>query len=488
MKCFAEKPQVEGWINAGYFVFHRRFFDYLKAGDDCVLEHEPLARAAADGQLVAYRHDGFFFAMDTFREYEALNRCGLPVRPPGRSGNERRRLARPLPAARSSLPDIRASKAPGCRSGCTPWGPRSRAMPWRRPRRPAISMLPASATCWPPTMRPTFATAHACTPRSRRLRPEVVFHLAAQPIVREGYAHPRETFDVNVMGTVNLLEAIRVLGRPCVVLVITSDKCYENREQIWGYREIDALGGHDPYSASKAAAEIAVAAYRRSFFPPGQLQRHGVKLASVRAGNVIGGGDWAKDRIITDVVRHLQAGQPVPVRSPRAIRPWQHVLEPLGGYLTLAARMLAVRRSRVVRRLELRPRAGRGNSRQPACGVVRPGLGQRHLAGRERFASSRTRRACCDCASIKPCINLAGGRGGAWPKPSGGRPSGSAAFMQVLAAGTALEPRCRRRTLKRISRAYETDCSRPAFFPKISTTCSPTRETTGRNCAASGCS
>ncbi len=170
--------------------------------------------------------------------------------------------------------------------------------------------------------------------------PEVVFHLAAQPIVRESYATPRETFDVNVMGTVNLLEAIRFLGRPCVVLVITSDKCYENREQIWGYREIDALGGHDPYSASKGAAEIAVASYRRSFFPPGQLSRHGVKLASVRAGNVIGGGDWAKDRILSDVVRHLQAGQPVPVRSPRAVRPWQHVLEPLSGYLTLAARML----------------------------------------------------------------------------------------------------------------------------------------------------
>ncbi len=170
--------------------------------------------------------------------------------------------------------------------------------------------------------------------------PDVVFHLAAQPLVRQSYAQPRETFDVNVMGTVNLLEAVRVLGRPCVVLVITSDKCYENREQTWGYRECDAMGGHDPYSASKGAAEIAVAAYRRSFFPPAQLPRHGVKLASVRAGNVIGGGDWAKDRIITDVVRHLQAGQPVPVRSPRAIRPWQHVLEPLGGYLTLAARML----------------------------------------------------------------------------------------------------------------------------------------------------
>jgi CDP-glucose 4,6-dehydratase len=175
--------------------------------------------------------------------------------------------------------------------------------------------------------------------------PDVVFHLAAQPLVRQSYADPRETFDVNVMGTVNVLEAIRVLGRPCVVVAITSDKCYENREQTWGYRECDALGGHDPYSASKGAAEVAVAAYRRSFFPgarpsPITGHRHGVKVASVRAGNVIGGGDWAKDRILTDVVRHVRAGQPVPVRSPRAVRPWQHVLEPLGGYLTLAARMV----------------------------------------------------------------------------------------------------------------------------------------------------
>jgi CDP-glucose 4,6-dehydratase len=174
-----------------------------------------------------------------------------------------------------------------------------------------------------------------------RAKPDIVFHLAAQPIVRESYREPRETFEVNVMGTVNVLEAIRLLGRPCAAVVITSDKCYENREQAWGYRETDALGGHDPYSASKGAAEIATAAYRRSFFPPATLARHGVKLASVRAGNVIGGGDWAKDRILTDVVRQLRAGEPVAVRNPRAVRPWQHVLEPLSGYLALAARMLA---------------------------------------------------------------------------------------------------------------------------------------------------
>jgi CDP-glucose 4,6-dehydratase len=171
-------------------------------------------------------------------------------------------------------------------------------------------------------------------------RPDVVFHLAAQSLVREAYAQPRETMETNVLGTVNLLESLRVLAKPCVVVVVTSDKCYENREHIWGYREIDSLGGHDPYSASKGMVEILAAAYRRSFFSTARLAEHGIQLATARAGNVIGGGDWAKDRIVTDIVRHLAADQPVPVRNPRAVRPWQHVLEPLSGYLTLAARML----------------------------------------------------------------------------------------------------------------------------------------------------
>lgn len=170
--------------------------------------------------------------------------------------------------------------------------------------------------------------------------PDVVFHLAAQPLVRQSYELPRETFEVNVIGTAAVLDAVRALGKPCAVVVVTSDKCYENIEQSWGYREIDPMGGHDPYSASKGAAEIVAAAYRRSFFPPERLSEHGVKLATARAGNVIGGGDWAKDRIAPDVVRHLCEGKPVPVRSPRSVRPWQHVLEPLCGYLTLAGRML----------------------------------------------------------------------------------------------------------------------------------------------------
>jgi CDP-glucose 4,6-dehydratase len=170
--------------------------------------------------------------------------------------------------------------------------------------------------------------------------PDVVFHLAAQPLVRDSYAQPFETFEVNVMGTASVLDAVRDRKRPCAVVCITTDKCYENCEQVWGYRECDPMGGHDPYSASKGAAEILIASYRRSFFDPARLAQHGVQLASARAGNVIGGGDWARDRIVTDLVAALTAGRPAPVRNPHAIRPWQHVLEPLSGYLTLASAML----------------------------------------------------------------------------------------------------------------------------------------------------
>ncbi len=163
-------------------------------------------------------------------------------------------------------------------------------------------------------------------------RPQFVFHLAAQPLVRASYAEPVATFHTNVIGTVQVLDAVRSLPEQCTVVCVTTDKCYENREWLYGYREEDPLGGHDPYSASKAAAEIAIASYRRSFFSEG-LHR----LASARAGNVIGGGDWAVDRIVPDAVRALAAGRVVEVRNRAAVRPWQHVLEPLGGYLWLAA-------------------------------------------------------------------------------------------------------------------------------------------------------
>ncbi len=172
-------------------------------------------------------------------------------------------------------------------------------------------------------------------------QPEVVFHLAAQPLVRRSYDDPVLTFTTNVMGTVHLLEAIRKAPAVRAVVCITTDKVYRNHECEWPYRETDPLGGFDPYSSSKACAEIVAAAYRSSFFPLNRLQEHGVAVATVRAGNVIGGGDWSKDRLIPDLVRGFQAGKPIQIRRPKAIRPWQHVLEPLSGYMMLAERMLS---------------------------------------------------------------------------------------------------------------------------------------------------
>jgi len=166
-------------------------------------------------------------------------------------------------------------------------------------------------------------------------RPEVVLHLAAQALVRRSYRDPVDTIATNVMGTVHLLEAVRKTPSVKAVVVVTSDKCYENREQVWAYREIDPMGGHDPYSASKGAAELLASAYRDSF-----LRAAGVGVASARAGNVIGGGDWAEDRLIPDIVRGAETGAPVEIRNPASTRPWQHVLEPLSGYLLLAQRLL----------------------------------------------------------------------------------------------------------------------------------------------------
>jgi len=167
-------------------------------------------------------------------------------------------------------------------------------------------------------------------------RPEVVFHMAAQPLVRLSYERPVETYATNVMGTVHVLEAIRQTGCARAVVNITTDKCYENREWVWGYRENEPMGGYDPYSNSKGCAELVTAAYRAAFFNPAEHAKHGVALATARAGNVIGGGDWAKDRLIPDVITAFGERRPVVIRNPRAVRPWQHVLEPLRGYLMLA--------------------------------------------------------------------------------------------------------------------------------------------------------
>lgn len=166
--------------------------------------------------------------------------------------------------------------------------------------------------------------------------PEIVIHMAAQPLVRDSYRIPVETYATNVMGTVHLLEAVRSCPSVKSVVNVTTDKCYENREWVWGYRENEAMGGFDPYSNSKGCSELVTAAYRSSYFDPARYDEHGVAVATARAGNVIGGGDWAGDRLIPDIIRAVMAGEPVRIRNPHAIRPWQHVLEPLSGYLALA--------------------------------------------------------------------------------------------------------------------------------------------------------
>ena len=175
----------------------------------------------------------------------------------------------------------------------------------------------------------------------RSFAPEVVFHLAAQPLVRASYDDPILTYETNVIGTARVLDAIRRSSSVRAVVCVTSDKCYDNKEWPWGYRESDPLGGYDPYSSSKACAELVSAAYRQSFFSVAKLSEHGVALATARAGNVIGGGDWSADRLIPDLVRGFLSGQPVRIRRPNAIRPWQHVLEPLHGYIRLAEQLLA---------------------------------------------------------------------------------------------------------------------------------------------------
>ena len=174
----------------------------------------------------------------------------------------------------------------------------------------------------------------------KKYQPEFIFHLAAQPLVRLSYQEPKITFDTNIGGTVNVFEAVRKTTAVKVLVNVTSDKCYENKEWIWGYRENDPMGGHDPYSASKGCAELVFNAYLKSFFSQSAALSRTIGAASARAGNVIGGGDWGTDRLVPDCIRALSQNQPISIRSPRAIRPWQHVLEPLSGYLLLGARLL----------------------------------------------------------------------------------------------------------------------------------------------------
>ncbi|MDR3654045.1 MAG: CDP-glucose 4,6-dehydratase [Paludibacter sp.] len=168
------------------------------------------------------------------------------------------------------------------------------------------------------------------------VNPEIIIHMAAQPLVRESYKIPRETYEINVMGTVNLLDAVRQVSSVKAIVNVTTDKCYENREWHWGYRENEPMGGYDPYSNSKGCSELVTSSFRNSFFNSKDYEKHGIALASARAGNVIGGGDWAEDRLIPDFIRSIIEGNNLEIRSPYAIRPWQHVLEPLSGYLLLS--------------------------------------------------------------------------------------------------------------------------------------------------------
>ncbi|MEN6414748.1 MAG: CDP-glucose 4,6-dehydratase [Veillonellales bacterium] len=181
--------------------------------------------------------------------------------------------------------------------------------------------------------------AEALNNAMNKVQPEIVIHMAAQPLVRDSYKIPAETYTINVMGTVHLFEAVRQCKSVKAVVNVTTDKCYENKEWLWGYRENEPMGGYDPYSNSKACSELVTASYRNSFFHPSKYAEHGVAIASARAGNVIGGGDWAADRLIPDCINSLLYNKRIYIRSPQAIRPWQHVLEPLSGYLMLAQKL-----------------------------------------------------------------------------------------------------------------------------------------------------
>jgi len=174
----------------------------------------------------------------------------------------------------------------------------------------------------------------------KQYRPEIIFHLAAQALVRKAYAHPKETYETNLMGSLNIMEAVRENDCVKTVVMITSDKCYENVEQIWGYKETDRMGGYDPYSSSKGCTELMISSYRNSYFNPKDYAKHGKAVASVRAGNVIGGGDWSADRLIPDCIRFIEAGKDIEIRNPIATRPWEHVLEPLSGYLRVGEKLI----------------------------------------------------------------------------------------------------------------------------------------------------
>eukprot|EP01133_Synstelium_polycarpum_P004768 gene4768-5555_t len=297
---FKEKPQIgEGWINGGFFVFNYEIFSYLE-NDETILEREPLENLCKDGQLVAYQHGDFWQCMDTI----------LLVT--GHTGFKGSWLTAWLLSLGAEVAGY------------------SLSVPTEPSHIEELGVL-SKIKHYLGDIRNYSEFYQVC----REFEPEFIFHLAAQPLVRDSYTDPLNTFEVNMIGTLNVLEVIRNMANKVKVgIIITSDKCYDNVEWVHGYRENDALGGADPYSGSKGAAELIAKSYMLSFFKGGKP-----RVATVRAGNVIGGGDWAKDRIVPDIVKSWSTGKPVEIRSPYSTRPWQHVLEPLSGYLDLAAHL-----------------------------------------------------------------------------------------------------------------------------------------------------
>eukprot|EP01132_Coremiostelium_polycephalum_P010413 gene10413-12786_t len=304
---FKEKPQIgEGWINGGFFVFNYEIFSYLE-NDETILEREPLENLCKDGQLVAYQHGDFWQCMDTIRDRDYLN-----VLVTGHTGFKGSWLTAWLLSLGAEVAGY------------------SLSVPTEPSHIEELGVL-SKIKHYLGDIRNYSEFYQVC----REFEPEFIFHLAAQPLVRDSYTDPLNTFEVNMIGTLNVLEVIRNMANKVKVgIIITSDKCYDNVEWVHGYRENDALGGADPYSGSKGAAELIAKSYMLSFFKGGKP-----RVATVRAGNVIGGGDWAKDRIVPDIVKSWSTGKPVEIRSPYSTRPWQHVLEPLSGYLDLAAHL-----------------------------------------------------------------------------------------------------------------------------------------------------
>lgn len=348
ISSFDEKPQFEKTlINGGYMVCEHSMFNYLPDDPSIMLERYPMERLVADGQLNAYRHTAFGNQWILTKKHNISIICGRTGMRRGKSGKQWYTIANK--AMSELFHDIfRNSRV--LVTGHTGFKG-SWLCEWlinlgAEVHGYALDPLPHAVLFDKLKLNERLAADHRAdildkdrlAAITRELTPDFVFHLAAQPLVRLSYQQPVETFAINVMGSVHMLDALRRSGHPCTAVMVTTDKCYENRDWIHPYREDDQMGGYDPYSASKGAAEIAIAAWRRSFSHAIDAP---IRIASARAGNVIGGGDWAPDRIVPDAIRAVLAGRRLSVRNPDATRPWQHVLEPLSGYLQLAAKIHA---------------------------------------------------------------------------------------------------------------------------------------------------